>query len=89
MFGLPPILKSITNKKQQMKAILEFNLPEEQEAHYEAVNGSAFRYCLQELDEELRVWLKYGHEFKSAGEALEAARKHLRQFIHDNDVILQ
>jgi hypothetical protein len=72
-----------------MKAILEFNLLEEQQEHYDAINGSAFKYCLQELDEELRGWLKYGHEFKSAEDALERVRDHLHQIIHDNDVILQ
>jgi len=72
-----------------MKAILEFNLPEEQEAHYEAVNGSAFSYCLQELDGELRSWLKNGHSFTSAEDALKRVRDHLRQLIHDNDIILQ
>jgi hypothetical protein len=72
-----------------MKAILEFNLPEEQEAHYEAVNGSAFRYCLQELDGELRSWLKYGHSFTGAEDALKRVRDELHQLIHDNDVILQ
>jgi hypothetical protein len=72
-----------------MKATLEFNLPEDQKDHYDAINGSQFKYCIQEMDEELRGWLKYGHEFKSAGEALEAARKHLHQLIRDNDLVLQ
>jgi hypothetical protein len=72
-----------------MKATLEFDLPEEQQEHYDAVNGSTFKYCLQELDQELRGWLKYGHEFKSADEVLETVRKTLHGLIHDNDLVLE
>jgi hypothetical protein len=72
-----------------MKATLEFNLPEDQQEHYDAINGSTFKYCLQEMDEQLRGWRKYGHQFKDAEEALEKAREYLHQLIHDNDVVLE
>jgi hypothetical protein len=72
-----------------MKATLEFNLPEEQQEHYEAINGGQFRYCLQELDEYLRDWMKHGHSLKSADEALECVRKNLNDLLHDNDLILR
>ena len=72
-----------------MKATLEFNLPEEQTEHYNAINGSTFRYCLQELDGELRNWLKHGHVFEDAGDALVAVRKHLHDLIRDNDIVLE
>ena len=72
-----------------MKAILEFTLPDEQTEHYNAINGSTFKYCLQELDGELRNWLKYGHTFEDADDALGAVRKHLNELIHDNDLVLE
>jgi transposase len=71
-----------------MKATLEFTLPEENTQHYEAVNGATFRYCLQEVDEELRVWIKHGHKFSSADDALENVRKVLHDLIQDNDIVL-
>ena len=71
-----------------MKATIEFNLPEEQTEHYNAINGSTFRYCLQELDGELRNWLKYGNSFADADDALAAVRKHLHDLIRDNDIVL-
>lgn len=72
-----------------MKATLEFNLPEDQQEHYDAINGSTFKYCLQEMDEQLRGWRKYGHQFKDAEEALEKAREYLHQLIHDNDITIE
>lgn len=60
-----------------MKAILEFNLPEDETAHNLAKNGSAYHAALWDLDRKLRDWLKYGNDFKDADEALDAARKEL------------
>ena len=71
-----------------MKATLEFTLPEEHDEHYNAINGASFRYCLQELDDELRNWIKHGHTFNSAGDALISVRKHLHDLIRDNDIVL-
>ena len=72
-----------------MKATLEFTLPDEQDEHYNAINGGTFRYCLQELDGELRNWLKHGHTFEDAHNALVAVRKHLNDLIQDNDLVLE
>jgi len=71
-----------------VKATLEFNLPADQQEHYDAVNGFSFRYCLQELDSYLHDWLDNGHTFKNADEALECVRTNLRQLLHDNDIVL-
>jgi len=43
-----------------MKAILEFNLPEEQAEHYCAIKGADMLNVLWELKAELRSMLKYG-----------------------------
>lgn len=42
-----------------MKAILEFDLPEETDLYQYAINGSRYLYVLQELDNELRSLIKY------------------------------
>lgn len=41
------------------KAILEFNLPEDQEDYFNASNGINYRNCLTNLDSHLRNELKY------------------------------
>lgn len=42
-----------------MKAILEFNLPEEETEFKEATNGGMFKHALWQLDQHLRGKLKY------------------------------
>lgn len=60
-----------------MKACLEFTLPEEATEHLWAVHAPQLAASLCDLDEALRTWLKHGHEFKTADEALQACRDHL------------
>ena len=43
-----------------MKAILEFNLPDEEQEFMEAVNGGMFKHVIWQLDQKLRSNLKYG-----------------------------
>lgn len=54
-----------------MKATLEFNLPEEQEAHMDAINGTAWRSAYQDIRNQVRNSIKYGHSFKSPDEVLD------------------
>jgi len=54
-----------------MKAVLEFNLPEEEDAHKMALKGNDYYCILFELQQELRGYLKYGHTFGSAHDVLE------------------
>jgi len=46
------------------KAILEFTLPEDQEAHLDALHGSEWKYVIREFDEWLRREAKYGGKTK-------------------------
>jgi hypothetical protein len=43
-----------------MKAILEFNLPEETYEHQTAINAHAYRSALGDMDQRLRDIVKYG-----------------------------
>ena len=55
---------------QMMKAIIEFNLPEDQ-SYYDVVNQSPRMLALLwDLSEQLRSWYKYGHDFKDASDAV-------------------
>ena len=55
-----------------MKAVLEFNLPEEQK-QFEIANQSADMYAvICHLEERLRSYRKHGNDFENVNEALDA-----------------
>lgn len=55
-----------------MKAILEFNLPEDQRS-FEMANQSADMYAvICHLAESLRSYRKHGNDFENVNEALDA-----------------
>ena len=60
-----------------MKATLEYNLPEEQDLYIGACQGVNINNVVRDIDNEMRNWLKHGHSFKSADEALEKVRQML------------
>ena len=65
-----------------MKAILEFNLPEDQR-EFEIANQSKDMLCIiGNLEDALRSYLKYGHEFKTPEEALQAIRTRLHEEVN-------
>ena len=60
-----------------MKAILKFDLPEEQEEFDCAINGTKWQASMQNLDNYLRNELKY----KDAGEDYEKIREELHSIL--------
>jgi hypothetical protein len=63
-----------------MKAILEFNLPEDHEQYEDAINGRKWlRVCL-ELEQHLRGKTKHSPDSMSAEEY--KALKDTREFLH-------
>ncbi len=72
-----------------MKATLEFTLPDEREEHLVAVHAENLYFALYEIDGQLRNWLKHGHEFKTADEALEAVREFLNDELRDRNCSLE
>jgi hypothetical protein len=62
-----------------MKAKLTFNLPEERDELKLAQRGADYFCFLWDLDQELRSWLKYGHNFKTPDEVIEAIREKLSE----------
>ena len=67
--------KNMKKKENKcMEAILKFRLPEEAAEHLQALNGGKWAGVVWELDRALRSGLKYGHDWKTANEALEAVR---------------
>ncbi len=66
-----------------MKAVLEFSLPEEEEDFRIAVNATLFQQSLWDIDENLRLWLKHGHEFTDTADALQAIRDMIPSEIYE------
>ncbi len=71
-----------------MQAVLKFDLPEDNDNHVAAVHGIDYALVCWDMDQKLRDWLKYGNEFISVDDALEACREQLREIMHDHNVNL-
>lgn len=70
-----------------MKATLEFNLPEEADDHLMAVRAHCFVSVIFDLDNHIRNWLKHGHKFDSADDALEKVRDLLWESLREEDLV--
>lgn len=73
-----------------MKAILEFNLPDDQHEYAMATQGSAMHSVLWDMDQWLRRQTKYAPDDMSEDtyKAFELCREQLREFIDDNNISL-
>ena len=69
-----------------MKATLTFNLPEDNDEFTLAQRGREYYSYLWDLDQDLRSWLKHGHQFKSVDEALERIREELHAQVNFDDI---
>ena len=65
------------------KVTIEFNLPDENEDYEITHNASLMNGVLFEFSQDLRQWLKHGHEFKSADEALEKISEKFWEHVSD------
>jgi hypothetical protein len=61
-----------------MRAVLEFELPEEHTDYMWAVHGEDYWSSLLSVDEKVRGWIKYGHSFDTVEDALEGVREFIR-----------
>lgn len=68
-----------------MKAILKFNLPDEQHEYAMATQGSAMHSVLWDMDQWLRSQTKYAPDDISEDtyKAFELCREQLREFINN------
>ena len=71
-----------------MKAILEFNLPEDEAEFYCANKGTAMLNVLWELQQELRKLYKYEELNEDEWKIVERLRNFLNDSLNDNDVNL-
>ncbi len=69
-----------------MKAILEFNLPEEKSEYNLATHGYNYWQCLWDLDQQLRTFIKHDHKFKSIDEALHWVRSEINENVDLDEI---
>ena len=65
-----------------MKATLEFNLPEEEQEHRDAIEGTSWKLAVWDLDQILRNALKHG----SSGlceDSRDATLEYIRNELHN------
>jgi len=74
-----------------MKAILEFNLPDDQQEYDLANSGLSFWNVLWELDQELRTKTKYASDdlSKDKYDAYQEIRDKLYELMNENNVNLE
>lgn len=60
-----------------MTATLTFNLPEEDSEYKRAIFANDIHMQIDSARNQIRGWLKHGHNFKTPDEALEACREWL------------
>lgn len=69
-----------------MKAIFEFQLPEDQR-EYEIMNQAyKMKQALWYINEALRSWDKYGHTFTSADDAIDKIREEFYRSLNEHQV---
>ncbi len=72
-----------------MKAILEFNMPEDMVEHHDALHGTDWKLVLMDLETEMRSAIRYGHAHKTADEAIDHFRTRLFEIVTDKGLLLE
>lgn len=68
------------------KAILEFNLPEEQYEYNIVTQASRFQSFLWDFSQQLRSWRKYHNDFTDASDALDKIRAEFYRLLKEHKV---
>lgn len=69
-----------------MKAILEFNLPEDQHEYDIAIQAQKMQSFVWDFSQQLRSWDKYHHDFKNADDALDKIREEFYRLLNEHNV---
>ena len=72
-----------------MKAILTFDLPEEEPEFKEALNGGMYKYALWKLDQELRGKIKYEQLSDCEHKCYSDIREQLHQILSQNNLDIE
>jgi hypothetical protein len=68
------------------KAILEFNLPEEQTEYDAVLQAQRVKSFLWDFSQQLRSWRKYHNDFTDASDALEKIREEFYRLLNEHNV---
>lgn len=71
-----------------MEAIYKFDLPEDQNDLTVFMHAYDWALTVWDMDNKLRNWLKYGHDFKTADESLESVRDELHKILEERSITL-
>jgi hypothetical protein len=69
-----------------MKAILEFNLPDDQREYDIVLQSSRVQSFLWDFSQQLRSWDKYHHDFIDADDALNKIRDEFYKLLNDHNI---
>lgn len=69
-----------------MKAILQYELPEDQREYEVAVQAPRVQSFLWDFSQQLRSWYKYHHDFKSADDALNQIRDEFYRLLNEHQI---
>ena len=69
-----------------MKAIFEFNLPDDMNEYAVMNQASQMQSFLWDFSQQLRAWRKYHHDFKDADDALDKIREEFYRLLNDHQI---
>ena len=69
-----------------MKAIFEFNLPEDQHDYEVMSQSTRIHSFLWDFSQQLRSWQKYSNDFQNAGDALDKIRTEFYRLLSDHQI---
>ncbi len=70
------------------KAILKFNLPEENEEFQDAINGCRYHSILRQIDEQLRQKIKYEIHSEQEKEIFDSVRHQINYLLEKENLSL-
>ncbi len=80
---------NIKYNRREMKAVLEFNLPEDQPEFNTAIKGGDWKHVCWQMDQYLRKEIKYNDSLSEEQlRVYEGVREELYGFMNENNVDL-
>jgi hypothetical protein len=72
-----------------MKAVLEFDLPEDNYDFQAAINGNNYKSAIKDFDELIRSEMKYKELSKDTYKAYDFCRKELRKILAEDNLFIE
>jgi hypothetical protein len=72
-----------------MKAVLEFDLPEDNSDFQAAINGSSYKNAIWDFDQLLRSEMKYKELSDDTYQAYKWCREQLRKILEEDNLFIE